>query len=377
MKNRESTTSTKMMIMIMIMCLLLSLSLSVSSRQQQRPQPFVSALYVLGDSSVDCGDNSVFYALNHRNFSLTPCDNGSDSSLLPHFLAKQMGLPDILRVNSQNGSIDKIEGGVNYGSAQATIMKPTINNGFQSLNQQLRQLSETFQLLQLRLGEENSRHSIGSSVVYLSFGKDDYINMFLRNESGIMLKYSGQNFAHILVDQMVVAMKNLYDANVQKVICMGILPLGCMPRIVSEWKNTAAVDDSRGCVEEVNELALQFNTLLIERVLELNVELDGIDIIFCDGYQGIMQILSAPEKHGIKDTKNACCGLGLHGASIGCLSPQMACKEAAAHLWWDLYNPSRAVNSLLADSAWSGLPFSICHPFNINDLVSTTLSHLN
>lgn len=44
-----------------------------------------TALYVLGDSSVDCGDNTLFYPLLHHNLSLYPC-NGSHTSLLPHLL---------------------------------------------------------------------------------------------------------------------------------------------------------------------------------------------------------------------------------------------------------------------------------------------------
>lgn len=42
-------------------------------------------LFVLGDSSVDCGDNTLFYPYFHGNLSLLPC-NGSDSSLLPQLL---------------------------------------------------------------------------------------------------------------------------------------------------------------------------------------------------------------------------------------------------------------------------------------------------
>jgi len=45
----------------------------------------VSALYVLGDSSVDCGDNTLFYPLLHARLSLYPC-NGSDATLLPQLL---------------------------------------------------------------------------------------------------------------------------------------------------------------------------------------------------------------------------------------------------------------------------------------------------
>lgn len=51
----------------------------------------VSALYLMGDSSVDCGKNSLFYPLLRRNLSLLPC-NGSDSTLLPHFLGNFLSL---------------------------------------------------------------------------------------------------------------------------------------------------------------------------------------------------------------------------------------------------------------------------------------------
>jgi hypothetical protein len=45
----------------------------------------VSALFVLGDSSVDCGDNTLFYPLLHGRLSLYPC-NGSDGTLLPQII---------------------------------------------------------------------------------------------------------------------------------------------------------------------------------------------------------------------------------------------------------------------------------------------------
>lgn len=43
------------------------------------------AVYILGDSSVDCGDNTLFYPLIHSSMSLYSC-NGSDSTLIPHLL---------------------------------------------------------------------------------------------------------------------------------------------------------------------------------------------------------------------------------------------------------------------------------------------------
>lgn len=212
--------------------------------------------------------------------------------------AKKMGLSNPPSFYSQNGSIEELRGGLNYGSAQATIMKSS-SQSHQSLNQQLRQVFETFQLLQLQLREDSAQHFIKSSIFYLSFGKDDYIDLFLSKASGVMLEYSCQEFAHILVNQMVHAIRNLYDANVRKIICMGILPLGCTPRTVWEWYNSTALHDGRGCIVEINELVLQYNTMLEEHIIELNTKLPNAQIIFCDAYQGIMEVIANPSHYGM------------------------------------------------------------------------------
>ncbi|XVF69353.1 hypothetical protein PTKIN_Ptkin11bG0074600 [Pterospermum kingtungense] len=334
----------------------------------------VSAMYMLGDSSVDCGANTLFYPFFHQHLSLFPC-NGSNSDLLPYLLAEKMGLPYTVPFYRQNRSIEGLLSGVNYGAAEATILSPS-SLSHQSLNQQLRQVFETLQLFDLQLGQETSSYFARSSLFYLSFGKDDYIDLFLRNVSGVMAKYSGHDFAKILVDQMVNAMRNLYDMNARKVVCMGILPMGCTPSLMLEWQNPRArgkIDDGTGCVEEINELVLQYNQMLEEQIVRLNEELPDAKIVFCDLYQGVKKIIAYPQFFGFEDEKSACCGLGLYGAEIGCLSLDMACNTVSSHVWWDLYNPTPQVNSLLADSAWSGeeVLSNICRPITVKDLVST------
>ena len=84
-----------------------------------------------------------------------------------------------------------------------------------------------------------------------------------------------------------------------------------------------------------------------------------------------MTMMSVFQCTGFEDIKSACCGLGLNGAMIGCISMDIACNEASRHIWWDLFNPTQAVNSNLADSAWSGLPISnLCRPITIHELVN-------
>ncbi|KAI9116777.1 hypothetical protein K1719_012143 [Acacia pycnantha] len=332
----------------------------------------ISALYVLGDSSVDCGNNTLFYPMLHSRFSLYPCDR-SDASLLPQLLGEKMGLPLTRPFYSQNGSLNEVIRGLNFGSTQATIMSRRGRQSHQSLTQQLRQLSETLQLLQLHLTEDTALQFTKSSIFILSFGKEDYTDLLLRNISSKTFNHNVHDFATVLVNQMTNAMRYLYDVNARKIICLGILPVGFTPRVA--WTcnkvSKAGHDHGKGCVNHANKLVLEYNELLAKRIEELTKEFTDAQIVFCDLYEGLMEILNKRNHYGFKDTRNACCGLGLYNATIGCISMDTACDQASTHIWWDLLSPTYAVNSILANAAWSGHPFSgLCHPFTIHELVT-------
>jgi len=213
--------------------------------------------------------------------------------------AEKIGLTSIQPFYTQNGSLDEILGGLNFGSTQATIMN---QGGFshQSLNQQLRQVSESMQLLQLQLSEKTALEFTKSSIFFLSFGKEDYIDLFLHNSSNPMLNQSVQYFATILVNQMANAMRYLYDANARKIICLGVLPLGCTPRIAWESNQTSDGDiNGNGCVDNVNNWVLEYNRLLDEHIVQLNAEFSDAHIVFCDVYRGILEIINRPRFYGM------------------------------------------------------------------------------
>ncbi|XP_057802372.1 GDSL esterase/lipase At1g71250-like [Salvia miltiorrhiza] len=322
------------------------------------------AMFVLGDSSVDCGDNNPFNGLFHRNLSRFPC-NGSDTTLLPQLLAKKMRLPYTTPFYSQNGSINRILDGLNFGSAEASILSSSSRN-YQSLNQQLRQAVETIQLLQLQLGESTADTFINSSIFYLSFGKDDFIDFFHGNSLG----NNGFDFAHILVEQMTNAVKTLYASNVRKIVCAGVVPLGCAPHALLLESGGGGGDGDgtrRACLDEVNEVVSYYNRRLEGNIAAMDRHMGDARVIFCDVYQAVMEFINHPHKYGIEDVRNACCGVVRGGEMSGCVSTEMACREASSHLWWDLYNPTPAVNTLLAHSAWSSP--SLCRPFSLKHML--------
>ncbi|TKY57068.1 GDSL esterase/lipase [Spatholobus suberectus] len=213
--------------------------------------------------------------------------------------AEKIGLTSIRPFYGQNGSLEEVLSGLNFGSTQATIMNPG-SYSHQSLNQQLRQVSETMQLLQLQLSEDTALQFTKSSIFFLSFGKEDYIDLFLHNSSSQMFQRGTQYFATILVNQMANAARYLYDANARKIICLGILPLGCTPRMAWELNRTSAeYYNGNGCVEHVNELVFEYNRLLDEQIVKLNTEFPDAQMVFCDVYNGMMEIINEPRLYGM------------------------------------------------------------------------------
>ncbi|KAJ0765348.1 putative triacylglycerol lipase [Helianthus annuus] len=339
----------------------------------------IKAMYVMGDSTVDCGENTLLFPYLLRNLSLHPCEGPPNSSILPHLLAKKIGLSYPIPFYSQNGSSEVLVRGINLGSTGATILSNPTNPLLQSLNQQLRQAFEIFQLLQLELGQETANEFIqNSTLFYISFGKDEYINLF-RSKSAKGLGSDAEKLSRILVDQMTNAIEYLYDSNVRKFVFMGILPLGCAPRFlhatndsISDGSDVGGDRDGLVCADDINNFVLEYNAFLEQRIVRLSMKLSDAQLIFCDFYRPMMEIINNPNTYGFKNVKNACCGEGMDIGLRGCMSMTMACQDPSTYVWWDQFNPGHAVNSLIADSAWSGeqMP-DICRPNTVQNLVSS------
>nr|AVP71910.1 GDSL esterase [Elaeis guineensis] len=187
-----------------------------------------TALFVLGDSSVNCGDNTFFYPLLPLNFSSTFC-NGSHHRLLPDLIgtdsklsdpavaAERMGLPPVTPFFGLNGTAAAMMRGVNFGSTPATIVSGVLDGWlrgydrflFQSLSQQVRQVFEILQVLQLELGASAARRAASSALFILSFGKDDYAALFSRGSESNRLapKYGRRGFARLLVSRLIQAIR--------------------------------------------------------------------------------------------------------------------------------------------------------------------------
>ncbi|KAG6757020.1 hypothetical protein POTOM_037321 [Populus tomentosa] len=117
--------------------------------------------------------------------------------------------------------------------------------------------------------------------------------------------------------------KNLYNMNVRKVILMGLPPIGCAPYYL--WRYNTKNGE---CIEEINDMILEFNFVMRYMIEEIGLELPDAKITFCDMYDGSMDIIKNHELYGFNVTADACYGLGKYKGWIMCFALEIACNNA-------------------------------------------------
>ncbi|CAN6344274.1 unnamed protein product [Urochloa humidicola] len=352
---------------LLLLSILLRLAAAAEPETSRSP---TTALFVLGDSTVSCGASSS--SILPVNLTAGPCVQfpSTHRHLLPDLLAAKMGLPPPPHISTLNGTAPAASRGVNFGGGQ---QYGGIFRAGAAVGQQLRLASETLQLLRLESGA-----AMGGAVFVLSFGADAYARLLAGRpgEADVAApKHGRRGLGRILADRVARGVQDLYEAEVRRVAVIGVPPLGCAPRVM--WSGGGG--GGGRCVEEANELIEGYNARLAARLEDLRPQLPGADVVFCDVYKGMMEIISNPARYGFEETREACCGLGPFKATVGCLSKEMACAAPERHVWWDLYTTTDAVANLVADWSWGSPPagsgsdvimMGICSPISLQQLAA-------
>ncbi|WOH11661.1 hypothetical protein DCAR_0831151 [Daucus carota subsp. sativus] len=335
----------------------------------------VPALFVIGDSSVDSGTNNFLGTLARadrlpygRDFDThRPTGRFSNGRIPVDYLAMRLGLPYVPTYLGQTGSVDDMVHGVNYASAGAGLIFTSGSELGQhiSFTQQVQQVTDTFQQFTLNMGEVVAADLISKSLFYISIGTNDYIHYYLRNVSSVQSLYLPWKFNQFLVQTMKKEIENLYIANVRKVVVAGLAPIGCAPYYLWQYRSR-----NGKCVQMINDMITEFNFAVRYMVDGLNQKLQDADIIFCDIFEGSMDIIKNHDRFGFNVTTEACCGLGRYKGVITCMTPEMSCKNASNHIWWDQFHPTDTVNAILADNVWSSMHTKMCYPESLQEMLA-------
>ena len=74
---------------------------------------------------------------------------------------------------------------------------------------------------------------------------------------------------------------------------MGVAPMGCSPHYLWRYKSK-----NGECIQDINDIIMEFNFALRSMVEELNLEHPEANIIFCDVFDGAMDIIQKHKRYG-------------------------------------------------------------------------------
>ncbi|KAL1220403.1 GDSL esterase/lipase [Cardamine amara subsp. amara] len=252
--------------------------------------------FLFFDSVVDCGTNNFLGTLAKadrlpygRDFDThQPTGRFSNGRIPVDYLANRLGLPLVPSYLGQTGTVEDMFQGVNYASAGAGIILSSGSELGQrvSFAMQIEQFVDTFQQMILSIGEEASDRLVSNSVFYISIGVNDYIHFYIRNISSVQDLYTPWNFNQFLASNLRQEIKTLYNVKVRRMVVMGLPPIGCAPYYLWKYKS-----QNGECAEEVNSMIMESNFVMRYTVDQLNRELPGASIIYCDVLQSAMDIL--------------------------------------------------------------------------------------
>ncbi|KAL1209445.1 GDSL esterase/lipase [Cardamine amara subsp. amara] len=339
-------------------------------------QARVPAMFVLGDSLVEVGNNNFLPTIARANYlpygidlNFRPTGRFSNGLNFIDLLARLVNITSPPPFADPTTSGNRILGGVNYASAAAGILDESGQNyGSRfSMNQQMVNLQTTLSQLRTMMSPQAYTDYLSRSLVILVFGSNDYINNYLMpNLYSSSFRYRPPEFAYLLLNQYARQLLALYSLGLRKIFIPGLAPLGCIPN-----QRATGVAPPDRCVDNVNKILGTFNEGLKSLVDQLNQRLPGAIYVYGNTYSSIGDILNNPVAYGFTVVDRACCGVGRNQGQITCLPFQTPCLNRSQYVFWDAFHPTQAANSILARRAFYGPP-SDAYPVNVQQM---TLLH--
>lgn len=161
-----------------------------------------------------------------------------------------------------------------------------------SLSKQIDYYKEYQKKLESYLGKEKAKERISEALHMTSMGTNDFLENYYtlpRRSSQFTVK----EYEDFLIGIARNFTKQLYDLGARKISLGGLPPMGCLP-----LERTTNFMDGSECRDRYNTVASEFNSKLKSLVDESNDKLPGIQVVFSNPYDVLMQIITKPSGYG-------------------------------------------------------------------------------
>ncbi|KAM0882665.1 hypothetical protein ACQ4PT_032173 [Festuca glaucescens] len=344
-------------------------------------EPLVPAMFVLGDSTVDVGNNNFLpgcsadcranyprYGVDYTSHE--PTGRFSNGYNLADHIARFLGFaesPPAYGSLPPEGIIRQMRSGINFASGGSGLQDLTgkaLCGQVHSMSDQLDRFASVVQMM-----GNCSYDLVSRSLVFISVGSNDLFEYAGSNATSCPNR-NDTGFLQGLVASYRIYLQALYATGARKFSIVSPSLVGCCPlQRFAGWLK----DDLDGyyCFGTANNLSRQLYRMLLSMLQDLSVGLAGMNYSICDSAAMADSVfnstVSSPNNMNVLDT-GCCGGSGLLGPAKCDMSATL-CPNRAAYLFWDGFHPTETASAVAALALFAD-PGRYVHPINITRLAA-------
>ncbi|CAA7040349.1 unnamed protein product [Microthlaspi erraticum] len=358
-------------LLVLLLCFLNVSTINSKKRRKQEAGLFggnFSALYVIGDSLVDPGNNNYLSTLAKANFTpygfnfegSIPTGRFSDGKTIADYIAIYYGLPLVpAYMGLSEQQKNNISTGINYASASCGIFPDTGKQVGKCLSMSIQvdlfnQTIEKNLKQKFKIQSELNNH-LAESLFMTAIGVNDYSC----SGSGYNESTDANSFADKLLNEFWLQIQRMHELGARKFFINNIKPLGCYPNMIA---NTVP----RGsCNEKINRAISIYNVKLRESLSDntRRQKLSNTSFIYSDYFNFMLGLRGPSSNHvssNLVNTTSPCCPIFYYKGSIPtCVPRSVPCKAAETYLFFDPFHPTQMANFMYAIQCFQER--KICH----------------
>ncbi|KAK7829591.1 gdsl esterase/lipase [Quercus suber] len=347
--------------------------LGVSGKELQRSAPCkFPAIYNFGDSNSDTGGISAAFdpiiAPYGDSFFHKPAGRDSDGRVLIDFIAEHLRLPYLSAYLNSLGT--NYRHGANFATGGSTIRRQNetiFENGISPFSLDI----QFVQFLQFKArtadlyNQAKTRNNLPrpqdfSKALYtFDIGQND-LSAGFRKMSFDQLRAALPD----IVNQLATAVQRIYQEGGRTFWIHNTGPIGCLPlNFFYNHNPPPGYLDQQGCVKSQNDMAVEFNKQLKDRVIKLRAELPEAAITYVDLYAAKYGLISNAKNEGFADPLKVCCGYHVNYDHVWCGSKAIvngsevygaSCASPSQYVSWDGVHYSQAASQWFANHILNG-----------------------
>lgn len=328
------------------------------------------AIYNFGDSNSDTGGISAAFdpipSPYGESFFHKPAGRDSDGRVVVDFIAEHLQLPYLSAYLNSIGT--NFRSGANFATGGSTIRRQNetiFEYGISpfSLDIQIVHFDQ-FKSRTADLYNEAKNPAERSNLPKPEdFSKALYT--FDIGQNDLTVGFRKMNFDQLrvaildIVNQFASAVEHLYNRGARSFWIHNTGPIGCLPVNVMYIRNpTPGILDEFGCLKSQNDMAVEFNKQLKERVIKLRTELPKAALTYVDVYAAKYKLISDAKNQGFVDPLKICCGHHQDDANVWCGQKAIingseiyggSCANPEQFISWDGVHYSQAANQWVAN----------------------------